>query len=164
MPLNRRVALQGATALLATPVLPTLATSSANTKESQMNALHAIRHLDYVVLFARDMPAMRQFYSEVLGFELQRELMPQWVEYRVGASLLALTEHGLMFNDAKTPIGALSAMLAFRVAPAEVNACAAELKAKGIALVSEPTDQPWGHRTMFVRDPDGNVVEIYADI
>jgi catechol 2,3-dioxygenase-like lactoylglutathione lyase family enzyme len=27
-----------------------------------------------------------------------------------------------------------------------------------------PTDQPWGHRTLFVRDPDGNVVEIYAEI
>jgi catechol 2,3-dioxygenase-like lactoylglutathione lyase family enzyme len=27
-----------------------------------------------------------------------------------------------------------------------------------------PTDQPWGHRTLFFRDPDGNVLEIYADI
>ena len=22
----------------------------------------------------------------------------------------------------------------------------------------------WGHRTLFFRDPDGNIVEIYADI
>ncbi len=34
----------------------------------------------------------------------------------------------------------------------------------GVAIVGEPTDQAWGHRTLFVRDPDGNVVEIYADL
>lgn len=129
-----------------------------------MNALHAIRNLDYVVLFARDMAAMRNFYGNVLGFELQRELMPQWVEYRIGASILALTEHGLMFDDEKTPAGALSVMLAFRVAPAEVDLCAADLQSRGIDLITGPTDQSWGHRTIFVRDPDGNVVEIYADI
>jgi len=27
-----------------------------------------------------------------------------------------------------------------------------------------PQDQPWGHRTLFFRDPDGNVLEIYAEI
>jgi catechol 2,3-dioxygenase-like lactoylglutathione lyase family enzyme len=27
-----------------------------------------------------------------------------------------------------------------------------------------PADQPWAHRTAFFRDPDGNIVEIYADI
>jgi len=34
----------------------------------------------------------------------------------------------------------------------------------GVALVGEATDQPWGHRTLFFRDPDGNVLEIYADL
>jgi catechol 2,3-dioxygenase-like lactoylglutathione lyase family enzyme len=26
------------------------------------------------------------------------------------------------------------------------------------------TDQPFGHRTVFFRDPDGNILEIYAEI
>jgi catechol 2,3-dioxygenase-like lactoylglutathione lyase family enzyme len=58
----------------------------------------------------------------------------------------------------------LSVQLAFRVPPAAVDACASELAAQGVAIVIPPTDQPWGHRTLFVRDPDGNVVEIYAEI
>lgn len=129
-----------------------------------MTVLHQIRHLDYTVIFARHMAAMRDFYANVMGFELQRELTPQWVEYRVGASLLVLTEHGLMFNDEKTPTGALSCMLAFRVTRDQVDACAGELLGKGVALISGPTDQPWAHRTIFFRDPDGNIIEIYADI
>ena len=31
-------------------------------------------------------------------------------------------------------------------------------------IVAPATDQPWGHRTLFFRDPDGNLLEIYADI
>jgi catechol 2,3-dioxygenase-like lactoylglutathione lyase family enzyme len=129
-----------------------------------MTILDKIRGLDVVAVFARDMPAMRHFYGTLLEFPLQRELMPEWVEYRVGSTLLALTRRGLMFDDASTPKGALSVMLAFRVTRKQVDECAAALEAKGIEMLSPPTDQPWEHRTVFFRDPDGNVVEIYAEI
>jgi catechol 2,3-dioxygenase-like lactoylglutathione lyase family enzyme len=123
-----------------------------------------IRSLDYTIVFARDMTAMRRFYGATLGFPLHRELGPQWVEFRVGSNLLALTERGLMFDDPAPPAGALSLQMAFRVAPAEVAACASVLASRGVPILSGPTDQPWGHRTLFFRDPDGNVLEIYAEI
>jgi lactoylglutathione lyase len=127
-------------------------------------ALDALRQIDYTVVFARDMARMRYFYGTILGFPVLHELGPQWIAYRVGSTTLALTERGLMFDDEPTPAGKLSMQLAFRVPPPAVDACAAELEALGVAIVSPPTDQPWGHRTLFVRDPDGNIIEIYADI
>lgn len=133
-------------------------------RTDEPNPLSRIRHLDYTVIYARDMPAMRRFYGGMMAFPLYRELGPQWIEYRVGASILALTERGLMFDDPAPPIGALSLQLAFRVTRAEVDACAGALRERGVAIVKEPTDQPWGHRTLFFRDPDGNVLEIYGDI
>lgn len=33
-----------------------------------------------------------------------------------------------------------------------------ELKAKGVAIDLEPTDQSWGNREMYVADPDGNSI------
>ncbi|WP_352765593.1 VOC family protein [Mesorhizobium sp. M0847] len=39
-----------------------------------MNALNEIRQIDYTVIFARDMAAMRHFYGDVMEFDLQREL------------------------------------------------------------------------------------------
>ena len=33
----------------------------------------------------------------------------------------------------------------------------------GTAIAGDPTDRPWG-RTLFVRDPDGNVGAVYADL
>jgi lactoylglutathione lyase len=161
---SRRIFLSGC-ALGAVPPPVRLATAiQARSEEKKMSALKQIRHLDYTVLFARDMAAMRSFYGEILGFEINRELGPSWIEYRVGSCLLALTEHGLMFNDEKTPVGALSAQLAFRVPRGEVDACADELTARGVVMELRPADQPWAHRTAFFRDPDGNIVEIYADI
>ena len=62
--------------------------------------------------------------------------------------------------------------LAFRVTEAlamageapSVAAVTRALRAEGVAIVAPATDQPWGHRTVFFRDPDGNLLEIYADI
>jgi catechol 2,3-dioxygenase-like lactoylglutathione lyase family enzyme len=42
--------------------------------------------------------------------------------------------------------------------------CADELVRQGVNLLSPPTDQVFGHRTLFFRDPDGNLLEIFADI
>ena len=123
-----------------------------------------IRSLDYTVIFARQMGAMREFYGTTLGFALHRELGPQWVEFRVGSNVLALTQRGLVFDDPSPPVGVLSLQLAFRVTPSEVASCAAVLAERGVKIISGPTDQPWGHRTLFFRDPDGNVLEIYAEI
>lgn len=123
-----------------------------------------IRSLDYTVIFARQMAAMRKFYGSTLGFPLHKELGPKWAEFRVGSNLLALTERGAVFNDPAPPVGVLSLQLAFRVSPSEVASCAAILAERGVDIIAGPTDQPFGHRTLFFRDPDGNVLEIYAEI
>jgi catechol 2,3-dioxygenase-like lactoylglutathione lyase family enzyme len=129
-----------------------------------MQALSQIRQIDYTVIFARDLPAMRHFYETVMEFPLLRTLSDRWIEYRVGSTTLALTTRGGRFDDPPPAPGALSLQMAFRVPPQAVAECAATLEAKGVKLVSPPTDHPFGHRTIFFRDPDGNVLEIYAEI
>jgi len=39
-----------------------------------------------------------------------------------------------------------------------VDALHRELAAKGVPIALEPTDQTWGNREMYVRDPDNNCV------
>lgn len=127
-------------------------------------AFQAIRAIDYTVIFARDMAAMRRFYEGILGFALLRELSPDWVEYRVGGNTLALAKPKRMAADAPTPNGSASLQLAFKVSAAEVDQCADELVRQGVNLLEPPTDQSFGHRTLFFRDPDGNLLEMFAEI
>jgi catechol 2,3-dioxygenase-like lactoylglutathione lyase family enzyme len=128
------------------------------------SAFRAIRAIDYTVIFVRDMPVMRRFYEDILGFSLLRELSPSWIEYRVGDNTLALARPSRTAADAPTPNGSASLQLAFKVSASEVDQCADELVRQGFHLLSPPSDQAFGHRTLFFRDPDGNLLEVFADI
>ncbi|MGJ4943185.1 VOC family protein [Bradyrhizobium sp. HKCCYLS1011] len=128
------------------------------------SAFAAIGAIDYTAILVRDMVAMRRFYEDVLRFRLSRELSSNWIEYRIGPNTLVLARPSRVAGDRSTPEGSASLQLAFKVSLADVDQCAEELAAKGIALVEPPTDQPFGHRTLFFRDPDGNLLEVFAEI
>src|SRR5262249_37803228 len=115
------------------------------------SAFRAIRAIDYTVIFARDIAAMRRFYENVLGFPLVRELSAGWIEYRVGDNTLTLARPSRTAADAPTPNGSASLQLAFKVSVPEVDRCADELVRQGVTLLSPPTDEVFGHRTVFFR-------------
>jgi len=139
-------------------------TNEQTPEPTRRSPFHAISAIDYTVVFVRDMDAMRRFYEDVLALSLLRELSPKWIEYGLGPNTLALARPSRTAADAPTPPGSASLQLAFKVSAAEVDACADELVRQGVALVSPPTNQSFGHRTLFFRDPDGNLLEIYAEI
>ena len=134
------------------------------TDQQRTSPFRAIKAIDYTVIFARDMAAMRRFYEEVLGFAVTRELSANWIEYQIGSNTLALARPGRTSSDAPVPTGSAALQLAFKVLPDEVDQCADELMRHGVALLSPPTNQSFGHRTLFFRDPDGNLLEVYAEI
>ncbi len=135
-----------------------------STERNLHSAFQGIRAIDYTVIFVRDMSAMRSFYQDILGFALSRELSPGWIEYRVGDNTLALAKPSLTAADIPTANGSASLQLAFKVSAPDVDRCADELMRQGVDLLSPPTDQVFGHRTLFFRDPDGNLLEVFADI
>jgi glyoxylase I family protein len=72
---------------------------------------------------------------------------------------------GVFQDGPGAPEGSASVQLAFRVAPPEIDEIQAELAAAGINLMGPRRDIPaWGHRALFFRDPEGNVIEIYAEV
>ncbi|GAB5492262.1 MAG: VOC family protein [Phototrophicaceae bacterium] len=131
--------------------------------------LNAIRNLDYVVLLCDDLEGMKNFYHEVMGFPIHLETA-SWIEMRIGAILLTLSTRNRPHLGASPPAESASVQLAFRVAPHEVQTCYEELKAKDVEIVQAPQIidkrawKYWQHRTLFFKDPEGNLLEIYAEI
>jgi catechol 2,3-dioxygenase-like lactoylglutathione lyase family enzyme len=126
--------------------------------------LKAIRHLDYVVLICDDMHRTKQFYHAIMGFPIYRD-WGSWVEMRVGSVLLALRPRAdFPFEGPRFQPGSVGVQLAFRVTPAEVDTCYTELLERGVEILEPPISKDYGHKTLFFKDPEGNVLEIYADI
>ena len=124
-------------------------------------SLNSIALVGYVVLPCRDLQASRRFYQEVMGFPITYE-RADWIKFQIGTTALALRPLDGLFSGRQVEGPAVQ--LAFRVGYEEVDTCHDELRSRGVAIIDPPTDQDWGHRTLFFADPEGNVVEIYADI
>jgi catechol 2,3-dioxygenase-like lactoylglutathione lyase family enzyme len=128
-------------------------------------SLSEIRNFDYAVLMCSRMEETRAFYRNVMGFAVETD-RGNWVSFRVGATLLTLRPRGAwaVCDDGQSVPGSASVQLAFRVPPPAVDACHAQLVAKGVPILRGPTDLPdWRHRTLFFRDPEDNIIEIYAE-
>ena len=124
-----------------------------------------IRNFDYAVLLCRNMAKTKAFYRDVMGLAIEHD-SENWVSFRIGATLLTLKPRGpsIAWDDGPIHEGSAAVQLAFRVPPPAVDTCFEELKAHRIPILREPTDLPsWRHRTLFFRDPEGNVIEVYTE-
>ena len=132
-------------------------------RHSSKAVLQSIRQLDYVVLLCGDIPPMKQFYRDVMRLPIYSE-SADWVELRAASTLLALRRRGRGYDGPPGLADSASVQLAFRVPPGDVDRCYTELEEAGVVILDRPKNQEWGHRTLFFRDPEANVLEIYADL
>lgn len=125
-----------------------------------------IRSLDYTVLICTRLEDTVAFYRDTMKFRLTLD-RPNWKEFAIGSQILALRPRGKfpIAEDGPLPAGTVATQLAFRVAPADFDACHAELLAAEVRILRGPTDLPdWRHHTLFFADPENNILEIYAEI
>lgn len=124
---------------------------------------------DLTGLVVADMAASLAFYRR-LGLELPAEADDQpHVEVTLpGGHRLAWDTHDTIrsFDPGWSPgNGGPAITLAFSCdAPADVDATFAALVAAGSAAHHEPWDAFWGQRYATVLDPDGNHVDLYAEL
>lgn len=112
-------------------------------------------------LVTQDVPALARFYEEVLGVApIGSE---DYVELRTGGCTLSLSSKRSvdLFNaGAAEPAANRSVVLDFQVE--DVDGERSRLSGLVGEFVLEPTDQPWGNRSMLFRDPDGNLINVFA--
>ncbi len=128
-------------------------------------SLGGISNFDYAVLLCNKMEETRAFYRNIMNFPIETD-RDNWVGFRVGGTLLMLRPRGAcaVCDDGKSMPGSAAIQLAFRVPPPAADACHEELVAKGAPVLRGPTDLPdRRHRTLFFRDPEDNIIEIYAE-
>ncbi len=122
--------------------------------------------LDGIGLFVDDMETMIRFYRDVLGFEIKEAEDAVNVYLIKDGTLFMLYERK---NFEKMTIRKYEYLKGlnghFEIALyvdtfEEVDIEFAKAVSKGATPVLEPTDEPWGQRTCYIADPEGNLIEI----
>ena len=122
--------------------------------------------LDYVVLIVADLDRSLPFYTELLGLTLQHRTAT-YAQIEAGTTRLGLYTREAMEQTLGVELGEASSAapafeLGFKVA--NVDAAHRELVAAGASSAAPPTTRPWGQRTAYLRDPDGNLIELAQDV
>ena len=125
--------------------------------------LDTVQHLSYTIVLCDDIAGMKQFYRALLPFAVDSESDTS-LALRAGGTLLGLRQRTRTYDGVGARQESPGLQLAFRVEPEQVETCYQRLLAMGVTILDPPTDQPRGHRTVYFADPEGNVLEVYAEI
>ena len=124
--------------------------------------------LDGFGLFVDDMGKMIRFYRDVLGFEIQEAEDTSNV-YLVKDGTLFLLYGRKDFENMTSRkyeyvkgLNGHSEIALYVDTFDEVDTAFRDTVSKGATPVLEPTTEPWGQRTCYIADPEGNLIEIGA--
>jgi len=120
----------------------------------------------HVCLITKKLEILRDFYQAVLQVE-PKVYQEDYLEFPVEGAILSLYRQESL---EQTVPGAMQAgynrsvMLEFQVA--DVDREYHRLKQSQLPLdwVMVPTTFPWGNRSIYFRDPEGNMVNLYSKV
>jgi catechol-2,3-dioxygenase len=116
-----------------------------------------VSSLAELTLETRDLPAMERFYHDVVGLSvLAREDDRIWLGIGDRTRLGLWSPGEKEFGDR----GGRHVHFAFSASPGRLDALAGRLREVGVD-VDGPVEHPGGDRSIYFRDPAGNVVETW---
>jgi catechol 2,3-dioxygenase-like lactoylglutathione lyase family enzyme len=121
-------------------------------------------NITHTCIITDDVQRLRDFYRTVLGIEA-KEFTEHYVEFpieHVTLSLYSLMEHEKLAPGSAMAASNKSIMLEFEVD--DVDTQYDRLKDIAVEWVMSPTTFPWGNRSIYFRDPDGNLLNFYTRV
>lgn len=106
------------------------------------------------ILPSADFEASRQFYVDLLGFDVVME--HGWITTFASPENPS-AQLSVIDQDASAPVNP-----AVAIGVDDVDAAHTAAVEAGLDIVHPLTDEPWGVRRFFVRDPNGVVVNVVA--
>jgi catechol 2,3-dioxygenase-like lactoylglutathione lyase family enzyme len=122
--------------------------------------------LEGLGIFVKDMPTMVRFYRDVLGFDIKEDENETNVLLEKDGTVFMLYRRSdfekmtsRRFNYAQGINGHYEIALSVENF-SEVDSVYNDVLLKGATQVMPPATEPWGQRTCYVADPEGNLIEI----
>ncbi|TNE72416.1 VOC family protein [bacterium] len=117
--------------------------------------------ITHITIRVNNMARSEAFYSDVLGFEVERKMGKTMTVYRIGTDSLVLVEAETGYDTVSRDYRVDH--FGFNVESAAiVDQMAAWCKEHDVSIVSGPGNRKNG-RYLFITDPDGNMIELFHE-
>ena len=144
-----------------------MSTETQSQTSVQSQALVKITEMDHIVLRNQDVEVSLRFYTEVLG--MQAERVEQWRAGEVRFPSARINADTIIdfFGTDQEPIGKDGAKnqdhFCMVIEPTDMEELKAKFEAMGVEIQAGPGKR-WGSHgdgiSLYIYDPDGNVVEL----
>lgn len=108
-----------------------------------------IRGLTYAIVTTDDMPRARRFFTEQLGLSTEDDMGDEFSQFT--------TREGTMWTVMQAPPHASPKGVELYLTVEDVDESYRTWQARGVEMVTEPWDAPFG-RTFAFKDADGRVL------
>jgi catechol 2,3-dioxygenase-like lactoylglutathione lyase family enzyme len=114
--------------------------------------------ITHITLRVNDIKKAEAFYSDVLGFEVEKRMGQTMTVYRIGDDTLVIAEAETAYDTVSRDYRVDH--FGFNVESDEmVDKMAKWCKDKEVTIINGPGNRKNG-RYLFITDPDGNLIEI----
>lgn len=117
--------------------------------------------ITHITIRVNDISKSEKFYSDVLGFEIERKMGQTMTVYRIGEDSLVLVEAETSYDTVSRDYRVDH--FGFNVeTDALVDEMAKWCRENEVTIINGPGNRKNG-RYLFITDPDGNMIEIFHE-
>ncbi|MCC5926171.1 MAG: VOC family protein [Bacteroidetes bacterium] len=117
--------------------------------------------LNHITLRVNDIKRAEAFYTDILGFTLEKKMGQSMAVYRIGSDSLVIVEAETAYDNTSKDYRVDH--FGFTVSnPEQIDEIAAYMRENDVSIVTGPANRKNG-RFVFITDPDGNLIEIFHE-
>jgi uncharacterized glyoxalase superfamily protein PhnB len=116
-----------------------------------------------ICLITKNVPVLVEFYKRVLGIDAEGDDIHAELKTQ-GGNIAIFSYDGMedMAPHSMEGSGYGSFTISFKIE--DVDAEFERLKMMNVDFVKPPQTYPWGSRSLWIRDPDGNIINLFCTV
>lgn len=120
----------------------------------------------HVCLITPQFDRMKEFYRRLLQLE-PKKFQEDYVEFQIPGAIVSLYAEASFAKTVPTAVpkpGTGGMLLELQVANIDQEFERLHSLGLKVEIVMPPTTFPWGNRSVYLRDPDGNLLNLYSEV
>lgn len=119
-------------------------------------------NIEWIIFSTENYQKMKSFYTNILGFSIERDVPnEEFTQFKTEHCFVAIYGKKFVEKILGKPITGKSGSTIYTFKESEnIDTDYQQLQANGVQFMKGPETQPWGQRTAYFTDPDGNIWEI----